>query len=219
MTSEDFSFFINVLMRRLQGNLPGESAQYKMAPHYRPRFDPQVIESLHPKRGAVLLLLYFKEGEWFTVFTQRSNYSGVHSGQMSFPGGKADRHDENLVQTALREAEEEIGVSKQCVGVLGLLSELYIPPSNFLVQPVVGYACSPLAFTPHEREVAKIVEIPISFFADDNNIQEAEISLGNHLTTKVPAFIFKQHIIWGATAIVLSEFREIYKEVMATLNR
>jgi 8-oxo-dGTP pyrophosphatase MutT (NUDIX family) len=218
MELENFSPFIKLLRQRLQSNLPGEDAQYKMAPNYRPRLDRQTIETLQPRHGGVLMLLYEKNNEWFTVFTQRRNYHGVHSGQMSFPGGKFEEKDENIVKTALREAEEEVGIMQSEIEVLGLLTDLYIPPSNFLVQPVVGYLPFATTFVPQEREVEEIVEIPIAFFANDNNIQQTKVSVGKELFANVPAFVFGKHIIWGATAIMLSEFREIYKDVVKNIE-
>ncbi|MBX2902913.1 MAG: CoA pyrophosphatase [Chitinophagales bacterium] len=213
MELENFSPFIRQLYERLQQALPGEDAQYRMAPSYRPRLNSDAIAALHPKRSGVLMLLYEKNEEWFTVFTQRRSYKGVHSGQMSFPGGKFEEQDGSIVKTALREAEEEVGVRQENVDVLGLLSDLYIPPSNFWVQPVVGYLRQPTVFIPEEREVAEVVEIPISFFANDGSIQLVQVPVGNGLEAKVPAFVFGKHIIWGATAIMLSEFREVYLEI------
>lgn len=214
MELENFSSFIELLRKRLQNSLPGVEAQYKMAPNYRPRLDRLTIESLKPKRGGVLMLIYEKNNEWHTVLTQRRTYKGVHSGQMSFPGGKFEERDENIVRTALREAEEEVGVPQQSVEVLGLLTDIYIPPSNFLVQPVVGYLPTSKLFVPQEREVEEIVEIPISFFAKNENISETKVRVGDNLFANVPAFVFGKHIIWGATAIMLSEFREVYRDVI-----
>ncbi len=206
------SDFIEKIKQRLRQPLPGENAQYKMAPSYRPRMTSDEILQQHPRIGGVLILLYQKENEWQTVFTQRRKYAGVHSGQMSFPGGKFDDADEDIIQTALREAEEEIGVPKAAVEVIGRLTELYIPPSNFLVHPVVAHLHGAKNFIPQEREVQEIVEIPLSFFLPAKNIRQTEIHLQQGVTAKVPAFIFGEHIIWGATAIVLSELREILQE-------
>lgn len=210
MAIENFSPFIRCIYEQLKLNLPGEDVQYKMAP-YRQRLDKSTIAAMNPKHSGVLMLLYEKENSWFTVFTQRKKYAGVHSGQMSLPGGKLEKSDDNLIATSLREAEEEVGVPRQRIEVLGLLSELYIPPSNFLVQPVVGYLKEPSLFKAQEKEVEKIVEIPISFFKNDSNIKLIKMQLNNSIYTKVPAYVYQEHIIWGATAIVLSEFSEVCK--------
>jgi len=212
MHSEMQSDFIKKIKQRLQQPLPGEDAQYRMAPTYRPRMTADEILQQQPRLGGVLILLYEKDNEWQTVFTQRRKYEGVHSGQMSFPGGKKDDTDEDIIQTALREAEEEIGVSKSSLEIIGRLTELYIPPSNFLVHPVVAHLHGDKKFTAQEREVQEIVEIPLSFFLSSNSIKQTEIHLQQGVTTKVPAFIFGEYVIWGATAIMLSELKEILEE-------
>jgi len=199
--------FIAQLKAELQKALPGEEAQYRMAPSYRPRLSMDEIYAQQPRLGGVMLLLYQSEQRLNIVFTQRKEYIGVHSGQMSFPGGKKDIGDMDLIETALRETKEEIGIAPEQITVLGKLSDLYIPPSNFLVSPVVGFADKIEAFIPQKDEVEKIVEIPLSFFLDTANINlNTEIKLFNGSVVHVPAFIYDQHIIWGATAIILSEF-------------
>ncbi|MCW5906841.1 MAG: CoA pyrophosphatase [Chitinophagales bacterium] len=205
--------FIQLLQSELQKPLPGEEAQYRMAPAYRPRLSKEDILRNEPRISGVLLLLYEKETELNIVFTQRKSYAGVHSGQMSFPGGKKEESDSSLVQTALRETEEEIGVEQNKIQLLGELSELYIPPSNFLVYPSVGYAENIELFKPQVQEVEKVVEIPLSFFLNKQNIVfEKEIKLFNGTVVKVPAYVFEEHVIWGATAIMLSEFTYIVEK-------
>lgn len=206
--------FIRLLKRELQNPLPGEEAQYCMAPSYRPRLSKEAILKNEPRIGGVLLLLYEKKSELNIVFTQRKNYAGVHSGQMSFPGGKKEDGDISLAHTALRETEEEIGIEKSNIQLLGKLSELYIPPSNFLVHPSVGYAENIVEFKPQAQEVEKVVEIPLSFFLNKKNIDfEREITLFNGTKVRVPAYVFGEHVIWGATAIMLSEFTYIVEKV------
>lgn len=154
-----------------------------------------------------MVLMYEKAGDFHLVFTQRRQYAGVHSGQMSFPGGKRDEADNSLLHTALRETHEEIGVEPAKIEVLGSLSELYIPPSNFLVYPTVGWAAETPVFNPQQEEVERVVEIPVSFFLDESNINlHTEINLYDGMKVKAPAYIYKEHVIWGATAIMLSEF-------------
>jgi 8-oxo-dGTP pyrophosphatase MutT (NUDIX family) len=198
---------IPLLEKKLQQPLPGEVAQYRMAPSYRPRMRKEEIIAMNPRISGVMVLLYERNSELHIVFTQRKSYDGVHSGQMSFPGGKKDETDADLTYTALRETEEEVGVKPHQIQLLGKLSELYIPPSNFLVHPSVGFAPTNIAFIPHEKEVEKVVEIPVSFFLDKQNVNlQTEIKLFNNNIVRVPAYIFGEHIIWGATAIILSEF-------------
>ena len=205
---------ISYLTEELQKPLPGENAQYRMAPSYRPRLTNDEIAANKPRLGGVMLLLYERAGQMNIVFTQRKDYNGVHGGQMSFPGGKKEAADLNLTETALRETKEEVGIGSDKIKVLGALSELYIPPSNFLVHPVVGFAERIESFLPQKEEVEKIVEIPVSFFLDKANINlHTEIKLFNGTKVTVPAYIFQQHIIWGATAIILSEFTFILERL------
>ncbi|MCX6199910.1 MAG: CoA pyrophosphatase [Bacteroidetes bacterium] len=199
--------FIEKLKQELQKPLPGEEAQYRMAPSYRPRLTKEEILANNPRLSGVMLLLFEKKNELHIAFTQRKKYEGVHSGQMSFPGGKKDISDADLLETALRETFEEIGIDRNKIEVIGGLSELYIPPSNFLVSPSIGFATGFEKFVPPQNEVEKVVEIPVSFFFDNKNVNlRTEIKLFDGSTVHVPAYIFNEHIIWGATAIMLSEF-------------
>ena len=207
---------IEKLKTELGKPLPGEEAQYRMAPPYRPNLSKEEILKLNPRISGVMLLLYEKNNLLHLVFTQRKKYEGVHSGQMSFPGGKKDETDLDIIQTALRETEEEVGIEKNKIEIIGQLSELYIPPSNFLVHPVVGFSNSIENFIPQKNEVEKIVEIPVDFFLDQQNINlKTEIKIFNGNVVYVPAYIFNEHIIWGATAIILSEFVFIVERILS----
>lgn len=209
--------FIEKLKHQFSQPLPGEDAQYRMAPSYRPRLSKEEIAANNPRESAVMLLLYPKNKILHIAFTQRKQYEGVHSGQMSFPGGKRDNTDTDLTDTALRETFEEIGIAKHQIELIGRLSELYIPPSNFLVYPSVGFCKQLNGFTPHESEVEKVVEIPVDFFLDNKNVNlRTEIKLFNDTTVHVPAYIFGEHIIWGATAIMLSEFTWVVEQAHKT---
>ncbi|HLP21744.1 MAG TPA: CoA pyrophosphatase [Chitinophagales bacterium] len=207
--------FIDELRVELSKPLPGETAQYRMAPSYRPRLTPQQIAALNPRISGVMLLLYERAGLLNIAFTQRKTYEGVHSGQMSFPGGKKDEEDNDLVQTALRETEEEIGLDRNRIEIIGRLSELYIPPSNFLVYPSVGFVEQVTEFVPQPTEVEKVVEVPVDFFLDQQNINmQTEIKVMGGTIVRVPAYHFNGHVIWGATAIMLSEFTFILENIL-----
>ncbi|MFN8323639.1 MAG: CoA pyrophosphatase [Chitinophagales bacterium] len=207
---------IEQLREELNRPLPGEVAQYRMAPSYRPRLSEEEIRQRNPRVSGVMLLLYEKNNSLHIVFTQRKTYEGVHSGQMSFPGGKQESGDLTLVHTALRETYEEVGVKPDAIEIIGRLSHLYIPPSNFLVHPSVGFSPAIEEFIPQPQEVEKVVEIPVAFFLDSKNINlQTEIKLFNNTTVRVPAYIYNRHIIWGATAIMLSEFTFILEKIVS----
>ena len=210
---------IDNLKQQLVKPLPDESIRYRMAPSYRPRLTQEQVKGLNPRISAVLILLYEKGGLLQTVFIRRTAYDGVHSAQISFPGGKRDEMDSDLVVTALREANEELGVLPERVEVLGQLNELYIPPSNFLVYPSIGYTKQAPDFIANEYEVEEVIEIPLSFFLNADNINhQTEIELQNGVKVKVPAFIYKGNVIWGATAILLSEFSYLLEQALEQSN-
>lgn len=200
---------ITTISEALLRPLPGQSAQMQMAPPYREAMDMNVILQRQPRFGGVLLLLVEKAQKLEIVFTRRMDYAGVHSGQISFPGGKKEADDIDLTATALRETQEEIGVEPDKLQVIGRLSELYIPPSNFLVYPTVACALQPLAFKAQEREVREIFTIPLHFFLQQENRRTTTIPFANGNAIDVPAFIYGDAVIWGATAIILSEFAAV----------
>jgi 8-oxo-dGTP pyrophosphatase MutT (NUDIX family) len=182
-----------------------------MAPSYRPDLELEEVLKMNPKIGGVLVLFYEKENELHLILTLRRQYPGVHSGQMSFPGGKKDEGDLDVLETALREAFEEVGVPSDRVEVISKLSELYIPPSNFLVYPTVGFLKEKIEFVKQESEVEEIVEIPLSFFLNQESAKETSIQLSHKVSVNVPAYVYQDYVIWGATAIILSELVEVLR--------
>jgi 8-oxo-dGTP pyrophosphatase MutT (NUDIX family) len=143
------------------------------------------------------------------VFIKRTSYPGVHSAQISFPGGKAEKHDADILQTALRETEEEIGVAATDIEILGNLSRVYIPPSNFMVQPVVGAIPYKPTFTPHSKEVDVLLPMPFEAFLTANTMQNTRVETRG-LVMHVPAFNVQNEIIWGATAMMVAELRALF---------
>ncbi|MCW3124718.1 MAG: putative hydrolase [Bacteroidetes bacterium] len=186
--------------------LPGKKAQHLMAPGYRPDYEIEEVMKFSPKIGGVLLLINPREEGSSIIFTLRKEYKGTHSGQMSFPGGKQEAADIDITYTALRETYEEIGVPVEDIQVIGKLSELYIPPSNFLVYPTVGVLKQETIFVKQENEVEEIIEIPLSFFLDDQNRTTTKIKIMGNSEVEVPAYVYGKYVIWGATAIMMSEF-------------
>lgn len=202
------------LRDRLLRPLPGLSAHAEVMSYVRQTAN-QVREMRSDYReGAVLVLLYPQAAVWHTALIVRPTYDGVHSGQVAFPGGKRDPDDRDLVFTALREAEEEVGVVPASVELLGQLSEVYIPPSNFLVRPYVGVASERPLFRLDPREVDALLEVPVSHFLSDAAVGKYPIRLSTGLQMKVDAFDVNGHLVWGATAMMLAELRAVLNELM-----
>jgi len=197
------SDFFDSLRKELEKELPGLSAQLKMAPEARP-----VGVNGKGLRAGVLILLYLNNQEINLVLIQRSAYDGPHSGQISLPGGKFEDHDKTLVQTAIRESYEEIGANPDEIEILGSLTPLQISVSNYFVQPVVGrYKSSPV-FNADLNEVEKVLEIRLLDLMNPENKSSKQFTFG---TVQFDAPIYKPDnlVIWGATAMILSEFLEI----------
>lgn len=207
--------FIEHLRRRLAESLPGKEAQLKMA--FSRRIEELRLNPLPPsdaKVACVLNLLHWREGEWRTLLIQRTtNPRDRHSGQVSFPGGRYEESDGDLTSVALRETHEEVGVSPLQVEVLGRLTELYIPVSNFVVHPFVGVLLGEAEFVPHAGEVEAILTPPLKIFSQAENRKTTDLTVGQGITLKgVPYFDVEDRKVWGATAMILSEFLEVMKE-------
>jgi len=207
-----FNDFVNELKQQLTKPLPGFEAQLKMTSSERSIESELKAKHNGAKKGAVLILFYPYKNSVYTVFIQRQEYEGVHSGQISFPGGRFEDFDKSLINTALRESQEEVGIDISKVKILGSISQLYIPPSNFLVLPVVGTTNVRPDFCPDNKEVKEILEIEFSSFLDEKNIAYKEIRVFNKLTITAPCYNVEGKIIWGATAMILSELCEILKQ-------
>ena len=182
--------------------LPGPSAQITMAPQPRPLRAPPGAE---PRQAGVLLVLYPIRDVLHLVLTVRNPELNYHSGQISLPGGGREEGDGSLLATALREAEEEIGVAADELEILGPLTPLYIPPSNNVIHPFVAYAAQRPAFDPDPTEVAELLEVPLALLLDPATRREEDWTWrGAEL--HVPFYAVGEHKVWGATAIVLAEF-------------
>ena len=144
----------------------------------------------------------------------RKTYKGVHSNQIGFPGGKVEEEDGNLKTTALRETNEEVGVLPKDIEVVKELSQLYIPPSNFLVQPYLGIYKHPKPFVIQESEVERVVEVLLSDFLDDTTLIQENLSTSYASNMDVPAFKLNGYVVWGATAMMLNEIKELIRQVL-----
>jgi 8-oxo-dGTP pyrophosphatase MutT (NUDIX family) len=208
----EFTSFIENLREKLAKPLPGTTSQLKMATMRRLLKDGRMVVPDNARKGGVLALFYPCNGNICLVFIKRTEYPGVHSGQVSFPGGGLEDIDKNMVETALREAEEEIGVDRKLVIPVGMLSELFIPPSNFLVTPVVGYTHEKPDFKPDPDEVDRILEVSLDDLLKDGTKQEQEITIFPAVKLKVPCFYAEGEVIWGATAMILSELIDVINQ-------
>jgi 8-oxo-dGTP pyrophosphatase MutT (NUDIX family) len=207
-----FSEFIASTAAKLSGPLPGPGSQLKMASVTRQLKGGKIVVPENAKKGAVLVLFYPAGGQIRLVFMKRTEYPGVHSGQISFPGGGWESGDNDMTMTALREAEEEIGVSRKEVIVIGRLTDLFIPPSNFLVTPIVGYTSYRPEFKADPVEVDRIIEIPLDKLLEEQNRQVREITVFPGFKLDAPCFYVDDNVIWGATAMMLNELIDLISQ-------
>lgn len=185
----------------------------KIAPPARIKHLKKNIIPKDSKTASVLMLFYpDSNNDTRLVLMLRNKYKGVHSNQISLPGGKVDRLDKSLKDTALRETHEEIGLHKDDIDIVGELSSVYIPPSNFNVFPFVGYSSKTPKFVPDSKEVSLILNPKLDYILN-MNIIESVVEVNNS-TQKVPSFLIDNHILWGATAIMIHEFVLLFKQMV-----
>jgi 8-oxo-dGTP pyrophosphatase MutT (NUDIX family) len=206
-----FKNFISSLRNELNHPLPGKEAQLKMASDLRLHNILYQTVPANPVKSGVLILFfpYFKDIKLALI--KRAEDQSVHSGQISLPGGKYESIDKTMQETALRETEEEIGVKSGQIQMIGKLTELYIPPSNFMVFPYLGYCNERPVFKPDPKEVASIIEVDIRDFFKADNRKTKLITIRNEFKISAPVFEIQGHIIWGATGMILSELIEVLK--------
>lgn len=205
---------IRELDKRLKDPLPATAAHELLRARPVSGQFPDFGHKLPPRPGSVLLLLFEENGVIKLPLTKRATYKGAHSAQISFPGGKAEA-GENPVQAALREAEEEIGIHQADVQVIGQLSDFNVIPSNFLVTPIVGSLNYVPVFKPDPREVDRIIYAEITDLIRDDAVYEEEILAGGLYPMIAPHFLIENEIVWGATAMMLNEFRVVLREITA----
>lgn len=212
----DFNEFSHRVSKIKDLPLTGAASHYKMAPANRVvNYSEGEIEKRNPRQAAVMALFYPNENNKTTLLLMlRKTYQGIHSNQISFPGGKVEVADVNLLATALRETYEEVGVDVTKIEVLKTLTEVYIPPSNFKVQPYVGLYTKQKPFTIQPEEVEALVEVSVLDFMDDTKIITKKVSTAYAEDWNVPAFMLEGHTVWGATAMMLSEIKDLLKQLL-----
>ena len=195
----------------LYSTLPGQKVQNRMAPR------PKIIEGFEgihsgpPIKSAVLILIMPDNNELAIPFIQRTNRGRYHAGQIALPGGKMELCDKDAIETAFRECEEEIGVSSKEISILGTLSELYIPLSNYNITPIVGTVLQKPAFTLSPNEVEKVISIPLSVLFNPDHKSTSSFSRHDHKII-APGYRIGEYFIWGATAMIIYEMEQIMKD-------
>jgi 8-oxo-dGTP pyrophosphatase MutT (NUDIX family) len=203
---------INEIKIALNQPLPGNRAHQKMISYARPSAEIIRAMEVTPKESAVLILLYKLNDQLCFPLILRPEYDGVHSRQIGLPGGQKENQDKDLIATAIRETKEEIGADANQVTILGALSELYIPPSNFLVKPVVAFYDKINEFYPDKTEVSRILTSSLNDLIN-LNIEKREIFIRHQeQPSRVSCFIIDKEIVWGATAMILNELRTLITE-------
>lgn len=199
------------LSQRLHQPLPGASAHEAMRAlsvgSVRPRFN----HTTPPRPGSVMILIFENEGELFFPLIKRPEYAGAHGGQVSLPGGKAEA-GEDVEQTALRETFEEIGIPPGEIKIVGRLSDFHVLPSNFLIVPVIGILHGRPQYIPDSYEVARVLTASLTSILEPDAHKQRDIIVADIYTLKAPHFEIDSEVVWGATAMILNELREILLE-------
>lgn len=212
----DFTIFKNRSSKLTKIPLPGESAHHKLAPVFR----LQELEELHipqiePRHAAVMAVFYpDPRHQVHFVLILRPTYRGVHSNQVAFPGGRVEKEDLDLAHTALRETEEEVGIPQNDVMVVKEMTPIYIPPSNFWVRPYMGILDYTPELVPQQDEVESIIEVDLDDFLSDSSLTQQRLNTSYSKSIEVPAFLLNGHVVWGATAMMLNEMKDVLKEVL-----
>ncbi len=208
----DFDYFLSLISRIEKAHLGGKSSHAKMIPKERKLITLGEVEKANPRIAAVLALFYPDENNLTNfLLILRADYDGTHSSQISFPGGKYEKQDENLQTTALRETFEEVGVGVEDIKIMKRLTDTFIPPSNFLVSPFFGVTNKrPEFMTNHEVEA--IIEVRLTDLLNDDMVTKRHMSTSYMENIEVPCFNLNNLSVWGATAMMLSEIKDLIKE-------
>lgn len=209
----EFSIFKKQIQLLSNTKTGGLEAQFRLAPEIRKQFSEEKIKASNPKKAAVLVIFYpNNNGKLNFLLTLRASYKGVHSAQISFPGGKLDHKDVSLKNTALREAREEVGIIENDISIFKEMTAVYIPPSNFIVTPYLSYIDYTPKFTKN-YEVEALIEVKLSDLLCDSVISSTILSTSYAKEINVPCFKLNNYIVWGATAMMLNEIKELIKTI------
>lgn len=201
------------LEKGLSGALPGTWAQELMRAVPKGTPFPTFKFGKPPRPGGVMIMLYEKDDKILFPLTKRPPYSGIHGGQVSLPGGKAEP-GEDPVAAALREGWEEVGVRPDQLSILGKLSPFHVIPSNFIIQPVVAFSDRVLHFVPDHHEVERVLVADLEALMEPSAVIHREIVVRGQFRVMAPCFDVEGETVWGATAMILSELREVIRNGM-----
>lgn len=212
----NFEAFLNSISKIEHVALPGQNSQFKMSPPYRMELIEQQKEAMKNSKKAGVMALFYPDMSYETklILILRKTYKGVHSAQVGFPGGKHELEDSSLEITALRETNEEVGVPINDIKVLKAMTEVYIPPSNFTVYPFLGIATKTPQFLKQDDEVEDLIEVAMKDLVNDQFATSQLIMTSLQKEVEVPAFQLNGHLVWGATAMMLSEIKDLLKTVL-----
>jgi len=201
---------INKLSQLLLTSLPGEESHLEVSPLGRLKSSEALKSVQSFRKSAVSLVLFEDASSLKSILIQRSVYKGAHSGQISLPGGKWEEFDKDLRTTALRECEEEVGIPKAELIDLGVLTPVYIPVSNFSMIPYVFFHPSTPQLIIDPKEVADTIVFDLKDICDEGALKLTSVFVSPKQTlTNVPCFVINDRVVWGATALVLNEFRRL----------
>jgi 8-oxo-dGTP pyrophosphatase MutT (NUDIX family) len=167
-------------------------------------------------RAAVLIPLFQKDSEYQVLFTKRTHKVENHRGQISFPGGRVDEGDGSLQETALREANEEIGLLREDVTILGQIDDATTLSSNFIIHSFVGLIPYPYNFRINPQEVKRLIQVPFRVFLGDSPLHDSDDTVEYEgARYRTPTYTFQGDVIWGATARIMEDFLRILGEKLA----
>lgn len=207
-----FSVFTEALSKAFLEPLPGKKAQDLLKPYLKVYKSFDVPQLPNSKESAVMALIYPVNTIPHILFIERPKYEGVHSGQIAFPGGKTEKSDTTYLSTALRETKEEVGIRSETIEVVGALSSVYVLASNFIVYPYVGVLQNRPSLILEQSEVADVLEIPLYRFFEPNIIKEKTMKSAVGVNLRAPYYDLDGKILWGATAMMVSELCAVIKK-------
>lgn len=211
----NFDYFVSQLSKIQDILVDGVHSHAKVEPAARTEFMKTFdFSSISPKLASVMILIYPKNSKAHFALIVRAAYDGAHSSQVAFPGGKVENSDADYWQTALRETEEEVGVKASDIAFLKEMTALYVPPSNFMVYPFIGFAHTEVQFIPDPKEVADIIEVDLLEFLSNNNAKKKVISSSYMTDIEVDGFEINNFFVWGATAMMMQEFKDLFNKVL-----